>query len=158
MGRSVVFSAFYADFCFCSKLVIITTLTNLKNISNVTPLLQGQQLCLIILKSIHNCRSYGPDKSILMHQACTQARTNAGTYTIKNCNSYVSLNASSLYKKESSLKGKNLLHLEQIFYLMRWPHICEVTMKLTELLKVIRHFYLKERNNICLKIYSLVAI
>ena len=27
LGRSVVFSAFYADFCFCSKLVIITTLT-----------------------------------------------------------------------------------------------------------------------------------
>ena len=26
MGRSIVFSAFYADFCFCSKLVIITTL------------------------------------------------------------------------------------------------------------------------------------
>ena len=26
MGRSVVFSAFCADFCFCSKLVIITTL------------------------------------------------------------------------------------------------------------------------------------
>ena len=26
MGRSVVLSAFYADFCFCSKLVIITTL------------------------------------------------------------------------------------------------------------------------------------
>ena len=26
LGRSVVFSAFYADFCFCSKLVIITTL------------------------------------------------------------------------------------------------------------------------------------
>ena len=26
-GRSVVFSAFYADFCFCPKLVIITTLT-----------------------------------------------------------------------------------------------------------------------------------
>ena len=26
------------------------------------------------------------------------------------------------------------------------------------LIKVIRHFYLKERNNICLKIYSLVAI
>ena len=28
LGRSVVFSAFYADFCFCSKLVIITTLTH----------------------------------------------------------------------------------------------------------------------------------
>ena len=27
LGRSVVFSAFYADFCFCSKSVIITTLT-----------------------------------------------------------------------------------------------------------------------------------
>ena len=26
LGRSVVFSAFYADFCFRSKLVIITTL------------------------------------------------------------------------------------------------------------------------------------
>ena len=26
LGRSVVFSAFYADFCFCSKSVIITTL------------------------------------------------------------------------------------------------------------------------------------
>ena len=26
LGRSVVFSAFNADFCFCSKLVIITTL------------------------------------------------------------------------------------------------------------------------------------
>ena len=26
LGRSVVFSAFYADFCFCSILVIITTL------------------------------------------------------------------------------------------------------------------------------------
>ena len=25
-GRSVVFSAFYADFCFCSRSVIITTL------------------------------------------------------------------------------------------------------------------------------------
>ena len=60
--------------------------------------------------------SYGSDKSIRMHPACTQARTNAGTYTIKNCNSYVSLNASRLYKKESSLKGKNLLYLEQILY------------------------------------------
>ena len=26
--RSVIFSAFYADFCFCPKSVIITTLTN----------------------------------------------------------------------------------------------------------------------------------
>ena len=34
LGRSVVFSAFYADFCFCSKLVIITTLTNLTFESN----------------------------------------------------------------------------------------------------------------------------
>ena len=26
LGRSIVFSAFYADFCFCSKSLIITTL------------------------------------------------------------------------------------------------------------------------------------
>ena len=32
MGRSVVFSAFYADFCFCSKLVIITTLREIYKI------------------------------------------------------------------------------------------------------------------------------
>ena len=31
LGRSVVFSAFYADFCFCSKLVIITTLSTMSN-------------------------------------------------------------------------------------------------------------------------------
>ena len=104
-------------------------------------LLQEQQLCLIILKSIHNCRSYGPDKSIRMHHACTQARTNAGTYNIKNCNSYVSLNASRLYKKESSLKGKNLLNLEQILYFMRWPQfIWEVTMKLTEELLCLKEY------------------
>ena len=29
-GRSVVFSAFYADFCLCPKLVIITTLITVK--------------------------------------------------------------------------------------------------------------------------------
>ena len=32
LGRSVVFSAFYADFCFCSKLVIITTLRSVEGI------------------------------------------------------------------------------------------------------------------------------
>ena len=31
LGRSVVFSAFYADFCFCSKSVIITTLMKMRS-------------------------------------------------------------------------------------------------------------------------------
>ena len=34
-GRSVVFSAFYADFCLCPKLVIITIL-NVKDIAGWT--------------------------------------------------------------------------------------------------------------------------
>ena len=61
--------------------------------------------------------SYGSDKSIRMHHACTLARTNAGTYTIKNCNSYVSLKCKQALqkgifskRKESALLGaKSLL-------------------------------------------------
>ena len=34
----------------------------LKNVSNGTFTPQGQQLCRIILKSMHKCTSYGPDK------------------------------------------------------------------------------------------------
>ena len=47
LGRSVVFSAFYADFCFCSKSVIITTL-NLSqlymhsSLMNIDPFVQKQ--------------------------------------------------------------------------------------------------------------------
>ena len=43
--RYVVFSAFYADFCLCSKLVIITTLTkyNFENQNNV--LFQARKFC-----------------------------------------------------------------------------------------------------------------
>ena len=33
-----------------------------KNVSNGTSPPQGQQLCKIILKSMHKCTSYGPDK------------------------------------------------------------------------------------------------
>ena len=33
-GRSVVISAFYADFCLCPKLVIITTLISIFYINN----------------------------------------------------------------------------------------------------------------------------
>ena len=42
-GRSVVFSAFYADFCLCPKFVIITTLTT------PTPL---TKFCLFIIYSM----------------------------------------------------------------------------------------------------------
>ena len=31
-------------------------------VSNGTSTCDGEQLCQIILKFIHNCRSYGPDK------------------------------------------------------------------------------------------------
>ena len=34
-GRSVVFSAFHAEFCLCSKLVIITTLIYIEDLSIV---------------------------------------------------------------------------------------------------------------------------
>ena len=40
----------------------------------------GEQLCQIILKSIHNCRSYGPDKFGRM-DARTHRHTDARTYT-----------------------------------------------------------------------------
>ena len=36
--------------------------TYLKNASNGTAIPQGEQLCHIFLKSMHKCRSYGPDK------------------------------------------------------------------------------------------------
>ena len=34
-----------------------------KGVSNGTSPPQGQQVCQIILKSIHNCRNYDPDKA-----------------------------------------------------------------------------------------------
>ena len=45
-----------------------------KNVSNGTSHPQGQQLCQIVLKSMHFCTSYGPDKSGRTHR-CTDART-----------------------------------------------------------------------------------
>ena len=38
-----------------------------KNVSNGTSLPQGQQLCQIVLKSMHYCTSYGTDKFGRMH-------------------------------------------------------------------------------------------
>ena len=45
-----------------------------KNVSNGTFPVQGQQLCQIVLKSMHYCTSYGPGKSGWTHK-CTDART-----------------------------------------------------------------------------------
>ena len=45
-----------------------------ENVSNGTSPPQGQQLCQIVLKSMHYCKRYGPDKSGRMH-----ARTHAHT-------------------------------------------------------------------------------
>ena len=40
---------------------------NWKNVSNGMSPPQGQQMCQIVLKSMHYCTSYGPDKSGQMH-------------------------------------------------------------------------------------------
>ena len=60
--------------------------TTWQNVSNGTSTPQGQQLCLIILNSVHKCRSYDPDKS-----GQTDGRMYAPTYTKQNCNRNVSL-------------------------------------------------------------------
>ena len=62
---------------------VILTFNLPKNVSNGTSPPQGQQLCQIILKSMHYCTSYCPDKS---------GRMDSGTHAHtpnKNCNNYV---------------------------------------------------------------------
>ena len=61
---------------------------NWKNVSNGTSPPQGQQLCQIIIKSMYECRSYGPDKS-----GCTHTLTHTH---IPNKNRYSLV---SLYRK-----------------------------------------------------------
>ena len=46
---------------------VILTFNLPKNVSNGTSPPQGQQLCQIVLKSMHYCTSYGPDKSGRTH-------------------------------------------------------------------------------------------
>ena len=41
--------------------------STLKNVSNGTSPPRGQQLCQTVLKSMHYCTSYGPDKSGRTH-------------------------------------------------------------------------------------------
>ena len=60
-----------------------------KNVSNGTSPPQGQQLCHTVLKSMHYCTSYGPDKSRWTHW-CTDSQMHAHTPN-KNCNNYVLL-------------------------------------------------------------------
>ena len=50
-----------------------------KKFSNGTSPPQGQLLCQIVLKSMHYCTSYGPDKSGRAH-ARTHARTHGRTH------------------------------------------------------------------------------
>ena len=53
------------DLHFDLYLTPVTLTFNLreKNVPNGTSPPQGQQLCQIVLKSMHCCTSYGPDKS-----------------------------------------------------------------------------------------------
>ena len=60
------------------------------NVLNGTSTHDREQLFQIILKSIHNCRSYGPDKFRLA-DALEHAHT-PNCY----CNNYISLTASGL--------------------------------------------------------------
>ena len=43
---------------------VTLTFNLFKNVSNGTSPPQGQQLCIIILKSMHYCTRYAPDSSI----------------------------------------------------------------------------------------------
>ena len=62
-----------------------------------------EQLSQIILKSIHNCRSYGLDKFGRM-DTCAHAHTPTQAYTLNcHCDNYVSLTASGLDKKLKTL-------------------------------------------------------
>ena len=65
--------------------VILTFNLLKKNVPNGTSPPQGQQLCQIILKSMHYCTSFDLDKS-----RRTRARMHAHTPN-KNCNNYISL-------------------------------------------------------------------
>ena len=44
------------------KQITECTLTNVPMFQNGTSTLPGEHLCQIILKYMHKCRSYGPDK------------------------------------------------------------------------------------------------
>ena len=55
-------SSIYDHFDLYLTPVTLTVNLPEKNVSSGTPLPQGQQLCKIILKSMHKCTSYGQDK------------------------------------------------------------------------------------------------
>ena len=73
------------------------------NLWNGTSTHDGEQLCKIILKSIHSCRSYGPD-NLGWTDIHTHWSTDALTHTLTSnchchCDNYVSLTASRLDNK-----------------------------------------------------------
>ena len=75
--------------------------------SNGTCTHDGGQLCHIILKSINNCRSYGPGK-FHWRDTCMQAWTHTHIPNC-SCNNYVSLTASELDKYK-------LVHTKKMYY------------------------------------------
>ena len=56
-------SSIYDHFTIWPSSVPLTFNVPEKNVSSGTSTPQGEQLCQIILKFMHKCRSYGPDKS-----------------------------------------------------------------------------------------------
>ena len=53
------------------------------NVSNGTTTPQEEQLCQIILKSMHKCRRYGPDKSIRTHIHLTKFVTAMSRFIVR---------------------------------------------------------------------------
>ena len=79
------------------------------NVSIGTSTHDGEQLCQIIFKSIHNCRGYGQDK-IGQMDVCTPNC---------DCDKYVLLTASRLYKNSSeNIVGKGENAGNQYFLLL----------------------------------------
>ena len=72
MLRTSSINVHYHSDVYLTPVILVSIF--LKNVSNSTSPPQGQQLCQIVLKPMHSCTSYGPDKSGRTH-GCTDART-----------------------------------------------------------------------------------
>ena len=106
-----------AQYMYMTILTFISRLwpwpsTYLKIISNGTSPSQGQQLCQIVLKSMHYCTSYGPDKFRRTH-GCTDARMHAHTLN-KKCNNYVSLTRKQARQKVFSYSNNVYFEEDEI--------------------------------------------
>ena len=85
-------TSFIYDYSFHHSSVTLTFKLSEYMFQYGTATTQGEQLCQIIFKSMHKCRSYGPYKS---------GWTSTRIHTKQNCNNYVLLTASELNKNST---------------------------------------------------------